>query len=56
MEITEEVAFAFSNAFMKIEIYDVNKETLEESLMDTAQLDISCLLVPQDKIDVSNFD
>lgn len=38
---------------MKIEVYDVNKETSEESLLDTINQDISCLLFPQDSIEVS---
>ena len=53
MEITEEIAQAFQTSFMKIEVFDVNKETLEESLLDTISLDISCLLFPADKVDVS---
>ena len=36
-----------------VEVFDVNKETLEESLLDTISLDISCLLFPADKVDVS---
>ena len=48
MEITEEIAEEFTGASMKIEVFDVNKETLEESLLDTIKLDISCLLFPAD--------
>ena len=31
LNVTEDVAIAFSNAFLEIEIIDTNRETLEET-------------------------
>ena len=44
LEITEEVAYKLSQTVLNIEIYDTNKDTMEESLIDTVQIDLSSLL------------
>ena len=38
------MALKLSETVMKLEIYDTNKDTMEESLEDTMMIDISCLL------------
>lgn len=53
LNIDEDIAHAFSNAFCNIQIVDVDRETQEESVVETIQLDLSCLLFPQGKLDVS---
>jgi hypothetical protein len=53
LEITKDIAIAFSKAFMNVEIYDVNRETQEEVLSETIKLDLSCLLYPKDSLNVS---
>ena len=52
--MTEDVALAFSNAFLEIEVWDTNRETLEETHLDKIRLDISCMLQPSDGVDVSS--
>ena len=44
LEVTEDVAYKLSETIMKLEIYDTHKETMEETLLDTISIDISCLL------------
>lgn len=51
LKITEEVAKRFSESYMKIEVYEVHRETQEESLKDTVKIDLSCLLFPRGKLD-----
>ena len=54
LNVTEDVAIAFSNAFLEIEIWDTNRETLEETFQDKIRLDISCMLQSGDGVDVSS--
>ena len=37
---------------MKIDIYSINRENLEETLKETIKIDLSCLLFPKSKLDV----
>ena len=53
LEITEEIAKKFSEAWMNVEIIEINKETQEEKVVETLKLDISSLLFPKAEIDVS---
>ena len=53
INVTEEVAIAFSTAYFDMEIWDTNRETLEETLMDKVSLDLSSILFPPDAIEVS---
>lgn len=54
LDVTEEIAVAFTSASMNLQLFDVNKETLEETMIDSVKLDMSCLLFPTGNIDVSN--
>ena len=58
IKITEEVAKRFSEASMKVDIVEVNRETQEETVRDTVFIDLSCLLFPkQGKLEFTwNFD
>ena len=40
---------------MNVQIIEVNKDSQEEKVVETIELDISCLLYPKDEIDVSTF-
>ena len=40
---------------MNVQIIEVNKDSQEEKIVETIELDISCLLYPKDEIDVSTF-
>lgn len=51
MRITEEVAKRFAETYLKIDIYEVNRETQEEKLRDTIKIDLSCLLYPKERIE-----
>lgn len=53
IEINENVALDFSKSFMTINIYTVNRETLEEKLSETIKINLSCMLFPKDNCDVS---
>jgi hypothetical protein len=55
IEITEEIANAFSKSFMTVSIYEVNRENSEEKLSETIKLDLSCLLFPKDNCEVSPY-
>ena len=55
IEITEAIANKFSEAKMNVQIIEVNKDSQEEKIVETIELDISCLLYPKDEIDVSTF-
>lgn len=46
MKINEEIAKRISETSIKIDIIEVNRETLEESVKDSVMIDISCLLYP----------
>lgn len=57
LKITEEVAKRFAEAYMKIDVIEVNRETQEETLRDTVRIDLSCLLFPKSKLNFNwNFD
>lgn len=53
LEVTEEVAIALSQTNLQIDIYDVDRETQDETLQETITIDISSLLYPKTHIDVS---
>lgn len=40
---------------MNVQIIEVNKDSQEEKVVETIELDISCLLYPKDEIDVSTY-
>lgn len=52
MKITEEVAKKFAHAVLKIEVHETNRETLEESLKETIEIDLSCILFPKKSFEV----
>lgn len=54
-EVTDQVAIFFSKAFMSLTVSEVNRETLEEKVQETIKVDLSCLLFPTDKCNVSVF-
>lgn len=49
--VTEDFAKAWSQMVMKIEIYEYNRETSEDDLKDTIEVDLSYFLFPQSPID-----
>jgi hypothetical protein len=53
LRITEDIAKRFAESFMKIEVFEIHRETLAETLKETIKLDLSCLLYPKQKINVS---
>ena len=53
LEITEEVAVKLAAAFLKLEVIETNRETLEETKLDEVRLDLSSMLYPSDKVSVS---
>ena len=46
IKVNEELAKRIAETFIKIEVYDVNRETQEETLKDSVTVDISCILFP----------
>lgn len=44
LEVTEDIAFKLSETILTLEIFDTNKESQEEELVDTVKIDLSCLL------------
>lgn len=44
LEMSEEVAIKFSETYLNLQIFDVDKETQDEKLVETIQIDLSCLL------------
>lgn len=46
LKINEEMAKRISETVIKIDVIEVNRETLEESVKDHVLIDISCLLYP----------
>ncbi len=55
LRVTEDIAKRFQEAFLKIEIYSVNRENLEETLKETIKIDLSCLLFPKNNLDVNTL-
>ena len=56
LEVTEEIAYKLSGTTLNLEIYDTNKETSEETLVDTVKIDISCLLFQERELNMTwNF-
>lgn len=53
LEVTEAVALKFSEATFNIKVFEVNRETQEETLIETVTLDISGMLFDSKFIDVS---
>ena len=53
LEVTEDVAIKFSEAMLSLQVYTTDLETSEETLIETIQIDLSCLLYQKDSIDVS---
>ena len=52
LDVTEEIAVKFQEAVLNIQIFDTNKETLEETLIDSTQIDLSCLLFQNGALDM----
>ena len=48
--ITEEVAKAWSQMVLKIEVFEYNRETSEDYLKDTIEVDLSYFLFPESQI------
>jgi hypothetical protein len=46
LKINEEWAKKIAETSIKVEVFDVNRETQEESLKDSVVIDISCMLFP----------
>jgi hypothetical protein len=46
VKINEELAKRIADTYIKIEVYEVNRETQEESIKDSVAIDISCMLYP----------
>jgi hypothetical protein len=46
LRVTEDVAKRFADLQIKVEVIEVNRETQEEIVRDTVNLDMSCLLYP----------
>ena len=44
MRISEDVARYFENFLLAVEVWNVDRETQEETLMETLQLDMSPML------------
>jgi len=53
LEVTEEIAYKLSETILSLEIYDTNKETSEEQLVDTVKIDLSCLLFQDKELDMT---
>ena len=53
LEVIEAVAKKFSTAYINVQVFETHRETLEETLIETITLDLSSMLFPKDKIDVS---
>ena len=51
--MTEDVAVKFSEAILHLQVFDIDKETQEEILLETIEIDLSGLLFQQGVIDVS---
>ena len=55
MKVSESIAEHFQTAFLVVKIISTNLETQEEIIDETIKIDISCLLFPKNKIDVSKI-
>jgi hypothetical protein len=54
LRVSEEVGKRFGEVMMKVDVYSVNREMpSEESLKEEIRIDLSCLLFPKNKVDVS---
>lgn len=53
LEVTEDVAIKLSEAILHLQVFDIDKETQDEILVETIELDLSGLLFQQGAIDVS---
>ena len=53
LQVTEEVALKFAQAQLRIEIWETDRETQEETLLDAVAMDLSSFLFPKDNIKVS---
>ena len=56
MKITQEMAIALSEAFINVQIIDVDKETQAETLLEKLTFDLSPLLFPKQNVEVSLLD
>ena len=50
LDITEDVAIKFSEAVLNLQVLETNTETSEETLIETVQIDLSCLLYQQHEV------
>lgn len=53
MKISEAIAERFTKQILKLQICSVNRETQEESVDETIDIDVSCLLFPRKTVEVS---
>ena len=46
LKVSQEIAEKFTETYMNVQIYRTNRDNGEETLLETIQIDISCLLFP----------
>jgi hypothetical protein len=46
LKVNEDLAKRIAETFIKIDVFEVNRETQEETLKDSVTIDISCILYP----------
>ena len=52
--MSEDVAVKFSEAILHLQVFDTDRETQEETLLETIEIDLSGLLFQHGAIDVSS--
>ena len=52
LDITEDIAIKFQEAILNIQVFDTDKESLEETLIDSTKIDLSCLLFQSGQLDM----
>ena len=55
LEVSEDVAIKFSEAILHLQVFDIDKETQDEILLETIEIDLSGLLYQTGALDVSYF-
>ena len=53
LEVTEDVAVRFAEATFNLQVFDVDRETQEETLIESIQIDLSSLVFMNNGVDVS---
>lgn len=54
LKVNQDLAVALSEAFITVQIFDVDKETQAETLLEKLSFDLSPLLFPKSNVEVSN--